>query len=220
MPKYMIHAYQPRMWYVEEFLIPSMVAQGIPREDITVWNDTERKGNLAACMEAFASCTAEGGTWHLQDDVVISANFAEKTREYDHGVVYGFCNRYFHDDPGIHGEVYAEDMWHSFQCVRIPNNYARECVEWVRSGEAAKWGEPAILLKLNKGDDTIFRHFLIDRHGRETVTNLAPNIVNHIDYMIGGSAINQWRGHLAMSDLWEDSSIISKLKQQLEERGR
>lgn len=219
MPKYMIHAYPPRMWYVEEFLIPSMIEQGISRDDITVWNDTERAGNLASWMAAAESLPEDGGTWHLQDDVVISADFAEKTKQYDKGVVYGFCNRYFKDDPGITGEVYAEDMWHSFQCVRIPNKYAHECVEWVKGGYADIWPEPCVLIKLNKGDDTIFRHFFITRHGRETAVNLKPNIVNHVDYMIGGSAINQWRGFIAGSDLWEDSAILHKLQNKIKERG-
>ena len=33
---YMIHAAPPRMWYVEEFLIPALLAQGIRREEILV----------------------------------------------------------------------------------------------------------------------------------------------------------------------------------------
>ena len=47
---YMIHACPQRMWYVEGFLIPSMKAQGISEEEITVWNDTEGKGNLFSSM--------------------------------------------------------------------------------------------------------------------------------------------------------------------------
>lgn len=219
MPKYMIHACQARMWYVEEFLVPSMIEQGIPEKDITIWNDTERRGNLAACMEAFESCKGKGGTWHLQDDVVICSDFAERTKKYDKGVVYGFCNRWFKDDPALTGTVYAEDMWHSFQCVRIPNEYAREAVEWIRSGAGDLIAETAILIKLNKGDDTCFREYFLQKHGTETVVNLAPNLVNHVDYMIGGPVTNQWRGYITGSDIWEDSSILYNLKQKLKERG-
>ena len=219
MPKYMIHACPPRMWYVNEFLVPSMLEQGIPREDITVFNDTEGLGNLTACLTAFASLPKKGGTWHLQDDVVISADFAERTKKYDKGVVFGFCNRWFKDDIDITGEVYAEDMWHSFQCVRIPNNYAHELVEWIKSGALKKYAEAYVLYELNKGDDTIFREFFLEQHGTETAVNLKPNIVNHIDYMIGGPVTNQWRGFIAGSDLWEDSSILTELKAKLKERG-
>ena len=219
MPKYMIHTYPPRLWYVEEFMIPSMTAQGIKRDDITVWNDTERMGNLAACMAAFESCTGDGGTWHLQDDVVISADFAEKTREFDSGVVYGFCSRYFMDDVDIAGEVYAEDAWHSFQCVRIPNEYARGCVEWYKSGGPFS-AETETLITLNKGDDTLFREYFTEKHGTDKAVNLSPNIVNHVDYLIGGSATNQWRGYIVTSDKWADSGIITKLQTKLKERAR
>lgn len=219
MPKYMIHACPQRMWYVTEFLVPSMLEQGIPEADITIWNDTEKRGNLAACMAAFESLPDDGGTWHLQDDVVISADFAKKTKEHDAGVVYGFCNRWFKDDPAITGTVYAEDAWHSFQCVRIPNRYAKEAAAWIRNEAPEMRAEAAILIKLNKGDDTLFREYFLEKHGRETAVNLAPNIVNHIDYMIGGPVTNQWRGFIAGSDIWEDSTILYELRQKLKERG-
>ena len=56
--KIMIHACPQRMWYVEEFLAPELERQGADRVDI--WCDREGKGNLRACMEAFASCGVEG----------------------------------------------------------------------------------------------------------------------------------------------------------------
>ena len=99
------------------------------------------------------------------------------------------------------------------------NRYAKEAVEWIKSGGPEKNAEAAILVKLNKGDDTIFRAFFLEKHGRETAVNLAPNIVNHIDYMIGGPVTNQWRGFIAGSDIWEDSTILYELRQKLKERG-
>lgn len=219
-PKYMIHACPQRMWYVNEFLLPSLLEQGIPEKDITVWNDSEKKGNLAACMAAFESLPKHGGTWHLQDDVVICKDFAERTKQYDKGVVYGFCNRWFKDDPAMTGTVYAEDAWNSFQCVRIPNEYAHEAVAWFKSGAAELIADLAILIKLNKGDDTLFREFFLEKHGRETAVNLAPNLVNHIDYMIGGPVTNHWRSFIAGSDIWENSSILYELHQKLKERGK
>ena len=32
--KYMIHTCEARLWYVEEYLIPSMLKQGIKEDDI------------------------------------------------------------------------------------------------------------------------------------------------------------------------------------------
>ena len=39
--KYMIHCCPKRMWYVEEYLIPSMLRQGIDRDSIIIWNDNK-----------------------------------------------------------------------------------------------------------------------------------------------------------------------------------
>ena len=64
--KILIHAVPERMWYVEEFLIPALRAQGA--EKIEIWNDTEHRGNLAACMDAFAAREGDGGTWHLHQE--------------------------------------------------------------------------------------------------------------------------------------------------------
>ena len=42
--KYMIHLTPKREWYVNEYLIPSMIKQGIKREDIIKWNDDKGYG--------------------------------------------------------------------------------------------------------------------------------------------------------------------------------
>ena len=128
--KFLIHTYPGRMWYVEEFLYPSLRDQGCPADDIEIWNDTEKKGNLQSCMESFAAREGDGGTWHLQDDVLLCRDFYKRCQELDDGVVYGFCCARFNDDPQQRGKVHQPDMWHSFQCVRIPDAYARECAEW------------------------------------------------------------------------------------------
>ena len=100
--KYMIHACPKRMWYVGDYLIPSMLAQGIDKGNIIVWNDIDGVGNLASCLASFASCQEEGETWHLQDDVVICHDFAERTASAPKGVVCGFCvGRYEDATAGI-----------------------------------------------------------------------------------------------------------------------
>ncbi len=52
--KVLIHTCPQRMWYVEAFLAPELERQGA--DEVEIWNDAERKGNLRACMEAFAAC--------------------------------------------------------------------------------------------------------------------------------------------------------------------
>lgn len=214
----MIHACPSRIWYVDGFLIPSMLEQGIKREDITVWNDTERMGNLAACMAAFESCTGGGGTWHIQDDVIISRDFAERTKQHDDGVVYGFCSPHFHDDCTMIGKVYPPDMWNSFQCVRIPNEYARECVEWFNQ-EGKTVGTLLPVIVANKGDDTIFHEFFERKHAGEMATNLKPCLVNHVDYLLGGSVVNEWRGFFVQAEFWEDADLLADLQKKIKERG-
>ena len=110
--KILIHAVPIRMWYVEGFLIPELERQGI--EDIDVWCVTEGKGNLRACMESFAARLGDGGTWNLQDDVLLCRDFIERCRENDGGVDYGFCNEAFLDDPEAGGCVNVSAAWHSF----------------------------------------------------------------------------------------------------------
>lgn len=216
--KFLIHACPARMWYVDEFLIPSLVAQGA--DNIDVWNDTEGKGNLLACMDSFAACEDDGGTWHLQDDVIICRDFVKRCAELDNGVVYGFTCGQFGDDPQQTGTVYAADAWHSFQCIRIPNEIARECAEWFFSGEWKNSGvaELFALYALGQGDDTFFRAFAQIYHGHETMTNVKPNLVNHVDWIIGGSILSPWRGFIAEAHYWDDDDLLTELRHQIRMR--
>ena len=212
--KILIHACPERMWYVENFLVPGLEAQGA--EDIEVWNDTEKRGNLMACMESFKARHGNGSTWHIQDDVLPCRDFVKRCQDYD-GVVYGFTCGRFGDDIWQTGKVYAPDVWHSFQCVLIPDEYARECAEWFFSGEWAESTLPElpILKGANKGDDTFFREFLQIRHGREMFTNINPNLVEHVDWLVGGSVLSQWRGFIPRSSLWNDEELVLELKREI-----
>ena len=216
----MIHACPQRMWYVEDFLIPSLEAQGV--EKITVWNDAKRRGNLHACMDAFASRTGNGAAWHIQDDVLICRDFKERCLRNDRGVVWGFCCQWFLDDPTHTGTVYAEDAWNSFQCVRIPDEYARGCAEWFFSGEWQTCPEQELfaLYQTNRGDDAFFRNYFIEKHGTEMVTNLKPNLVEHVDRLIGGSALDHYRDYFATAHYWEDPDLTEELRQRLQEYRR
>ena len=130
MAQYLIHAMPKRIWYVNEYLIPSMIEQGIKAEDIRVYNDEKREGNLKACMKAYEMCEGDGGTWHLQDDVCISSSFKALTEKYDTGIVCGFKSEY--DGTQMPGIVPVQNMWFSFPCIRIPNSIAREVAKWVQ----------------------------------------------------------------------------------------
>ena len=210
--EFMIHACPQRMWYVNDFLVPDLRAQGA--ENITIWNDTKKLGNLASCMAAFASMEGDGGTWHLQDDVLPCRDFVKRAEEHDEGLVYGFACRNFGDRLDAYGEVYVPDAWNSFQCVRIPDAYARECARWVISKEWEKESalvELPVLFKLGKGDDSFFHEFMICRHPYETALNLKPNLVDHVDWLVGGSAIQRWRDYIARAEFFEDTDLVEDL---------
>ena len=207
--KVMIHASPIRMWYVEGFLLPELERQGA--DEIRVFCDTEKLGNLRACMAAFASCEGDGGTWHIQDDVLLCRDFVERCRQHDEGVVYGFCNEQFTDDPQQSGVVSVEDAWHSFQCVRIPDSYARACAEWL-DGPGRTTAFYLLWIRSGKMDDDVFRTFLLNEHSRETVLNFKPNLVEHVGWIIGGSILSPWRGHLARAYWWDDEELVNELK--------
>ena len=217
--KVLIHACPQRMWYVEEFLYPSLRDQGLQAEDIDIWNDTEGKGNLQSCMESFAARPAgDGGTWHIQDDVLICRDFVKRCRENDEGVVYGFCCKKFTDDPQKYGTVRICDAWHSFQCIRIPDAYARECADWFFTDARHRfifrdW------VASGKRDDNFFSAYLEDRHFDDPILNLAPNLVDHVDILIGGSILSEWRNYIARAHYFEDADLVADLRNRIKARG-
>lgn len=214
--QYMIHASPKRMRYVEKHLIPSMTDQGILDKDIVVWNDAQGKGNLVSCMESFQDCgKRDGGTWHLQDDVIICHDFAKRTEDFDNGVVCGFCCEHFEATTENIGEVEVRLMWYSFQCIRIPNQLAGECADWFYN-DASKRDKYRFKVLSNKYDDTFWMDFMAEKHRDMKVTNLVPNLVDHIDFVIGGSLVNKLRGNKERRAFYfEDASLVEELKNKL-----
>jgi len=215
----MIHTCPERLWYVEKYLYPSLREQGIRAKDIEIWNDTEGKGNLISCMESFLVCGGiEGGTWHLQDDVLICRDFAKRTKAHDEGIVCGFASEYFERHrPMVSGIVRPLRMWWSFQCIRIPNDIAAECAEWFFA-EAVNNRHYAQYIEDGKHDDIIFRAYLLREYGNELVENLAPCLVEHIDFLIGGSVVNRDRGdRLIRAIFWQDKDAVDALRAALKQ---
>lgn len=204
----LIHAVPKRMWYVNEFLVPSLKAQGIePR----IYVDTEKRGNLNACLDSFWN--THGDCWHLQDDVLIARDFAERAAKVT-GAANGFCHIRSGDKPECVGKVYAPDFWNGFPCVRVPDSYHQEYVDWVVNAHHDSWSD--ILIRQGRGDDFLFKSFLQDRHGEEMVTNIS--LVEHIDWLIGGAVVGAWRGYICRSDLWDDEELVQELKRKIKAR--
>lgn len=211
MAYYMIHACPKRIWYVKDYLIPSLLKQGVEKSHILVYNDSERDGNLRACMKAFASVPDnDDGTWHIQDDVCVCKNFKVLTEAVDFGLVCGFSSELY-DGPGKIGIVPLKNMWFSFPCIRIPNRYARDCSEWVTKYII---GNPVYKRYWEKGvnDDWSFRAYLKEKHKEDYAINLAPNLVDHVDYLLGGGTGKSEREKPVRSQYWVDKDVIRELE--------
>ena len=214
MSKYLIHTCPKRKWYVDEFLIPSMIDQNIQRDDIQVYCDEAGDGHLMAFMNSW-KMLKEQGTWHLQDDVIISSDFRRLTEAYDEGIVCGFVNSYS-DSAGDIGYVSIDKMWYSMPCIRIPNEIMKDFVAWfVTSGVQEKY---KIHIRNRKHSDVLFWDFLKEKYSDIKVLNLAPNLINHIDHLIGGSLINEKRNkgpEEIMSLYWNEPCLITQLEEEL-----
>lgn len=218
MAKYLIHAYPKRMWYVEQYLIPSMINQGIAKNDISVYNDSKGIGNLRACMEAFASVPDnDEGTWHIQDDVIICKDFKQRTEAHDTGIVCGFSSLFYDGDIEENKQlVKREQMWFSFPCIRIPNKWARECSEWVCTQII---GNPVYKKYWENGvnDDWAFRTYLSTFHKDCVALNIVPCLVDHIDYLIGGGSGKVERNKPVTAQYWTDDDLVRELECQIKE---
>ncbi len=212
MANYLIHAVPSRMWYVNQYLIPSMMDQGIDRANIAVYTDEKHEGNLKAFIRS-AECLKDdtGGTWHMQDDVIISHDFAEVTDKFDDGIVCGFKSEY--DGKTQAGLVGVKQMWFSFPCIRIPNKLFKDCIQWI---ESQMIGNPVYRTYWEGGvnDDWCFRQYVFQNY-RNTAINLNPNIVDHIDYLIGGTVNSNKRGRKIRSLLWQDEYLVNELEKKL-----
>lgn len=212
MAHYLIHAVPKRMWYVEKYLIPSMKEQGC--KDIDVYVDEKQEGNLQSYINAYLTLPDDkAGTWHLEDDVVICKDFRRRTEFYDGGIVCGFSSKMYDEDKPA-GIVNVEQKWFSFPCIRIPNKIARECAEWIATyiiGNAVYRS----FWEGGKNIDWAFWSYVRDYYYQTKIENLAPNLVDHVDYLVGGSSCAKKRVEKCRSQYWEDEYVVEKLAEKL-----
>lgn len=214
MAKYLIRTCPRRLWYVKDHLIPSMIAQGIKKSDISVYNDENGDGCLESCMKVFENAPDdENGIWYMQDDVVISSKFRELTEKHDSGIVCGHCYALHSDRRDEVGFVDVSRMWFSFPCIRIPNRIARGCADYFRR-EIAKDPQYEHWIRAKRYDDTIFSIYVTFYHSREQILNLVPNIVAHVDYLIGGTAANETTRKVD-NPYFDEPERIAELKEKL-----
>ena len=213
--RYVIHACPERMWYVNDYLLPSLNSQGI--HDIDIYCDWARLGNLNSCMRIFGCMGGEGSAWHLQDDVLVCGDFKERTEEYLDGgkIVCGFVWR-ISQDITITKPL---TMGYSFPCICIPNKIARECAKWFY--EKAVF-DPKCLDWVSQGicDDEVFKEFLIQNYPDEDILHLKPSLVEHVDYLIGGSTVNPQKTIKTKAKYFNDKHLVERLENELRSKNR
>ena len=220
--KYMIHCCNQRRWYVDGFLVPSMIKQGIKEDDIYVYQDTKREGNLVSwvvsCHVAY-EMWGKQNVWHLQDDVIICSDFKKRTEELeekDLGIICAFTCKY--DDGRGPGEANAENhMWYSFPCIRIDSELSKNFANWAdtylwRDNQFGFW------VRHKKGDDYIFRIFIESYYPTMKVLNLVPNLIDHVGYLVGGTVVNPQRqnsGKDVRSMYFEEPELVEQLREEI-----
>lgn len=145
--------------------------------------------------------------------MVICRDFAKRIRSAPKGVVCGFCV-YKYEHEIVKGETIPKYMWQSsFPCIKIPNEIAGEFVEWFIKEQKREGLQKYIVT--GKKDDTLFHIFMLEEHFGMNVFNMAPHLVDHIDWLIGGSTINQTRPFRARAHFWDDEELITELQKKL-----
>ena len=213
----MIHTCINRLWYVNEYLVKSLREQGFTKDEIKIYLDKESKGNLKAFMDSISQLPDEGHTWHLQDDVILCRDFRERALQYDDfdGIVAGFMSIYDVNDKKYHN-IPNDDMrnlgW-TFPCIKIPNSVAKLCLEMyniVKNDATLEYWK-----QLNKGDDAVFKLYLEKYQPKIMHINAVPNLVDHIDYLLGGSTVNKSRAGTCRALYFEDLDLVKKLESEL-----
>ena len=219
--KYMIHSCNKRQWYVDKYLVPSLLEQGIEEKNIYVYQDKTEAGNLVSwivsCHLAQEMWGDNENVWHLQDDVLVSSKFKERTEEleaYRNIVMCGFTT--FYDDGRKPGELPCKNnTWYSFPCIRIRTSISKEFANWCdtylwRDNQFGFW------TRHKKGDDYIFRVWVESYYPDELILNLKPNLVEHVDYLIGGTIINKQRNKDSVRSMyWDENDLVNELMEKL-----
>ena len=218
-PMYMIHTCNDRFWYVNDYLIPSMREQGI--NNILVYRDVDNEGCLKSHIKSLKKALTYNvqGMWHLQDDVIICRDFAKRTKELSKDyTVCGFSSYYDKMKQWEPGDSNGLKMWYSFPCIYIPTKIVQNYIDWF---DIWVWRDPQFgdWIKEKKYDDTFFRIYMENYYSEEYVLNLKPNLVDHIDYLLGGSVINAEvrKGRQIRSLSFEDLDLIDKLEKKLKD---
>ena len=203
----LIHGCWKRLKYLEGYL-----AKKLPKAHLMV--DYYGEGNIEAYRGSYrvmylnGVLPKTGNTWHLEDDVLPDRRIMKWMRELEsrEGIICGFGT------TEIYGEVEPEDMWYSFPCIRIPNDYLIGFEKWLYHN----WMDEDVAMRvaIGKGIDFLFRKYVIQNP--IPIYHHNPCMVEHIDEYIGGSLINE-RDKPIKAIRFEDTERLAELKDWVKE---
>ena len=225
--KFLIHTIPDRMWYVDRYILPRFKGSGAT---VDIYNDIHGDGNLISTMKSFLYYSDETkgskkSTWHLQDDILLCHDFVERCSEVDDSylVVCGTC--YYLNKENLHKKTLKpHNMWWSFPCIRINDRIAYECARWFFDrGRFEKRFKMHI--EAGRYDDLFFRTYLQEHYPRIDCLNMYPNLVDHVDCLLGGSRVgNDWQlkegGGSRRAVGFEDDYLFDELVRSLKREGR
>lgn len=221
--KYVIHTSPKRIDFVNKYQVPILIKYGINEKDIVVWNDTEFKGQLKAWLECaeeiLKTDSIYDGCWHLEDDVVPCKDFLNLTSQPpQNDIVQGFRCKEFDDHYDCIGKQPIDKILYGSQCIWIPNVYLKSMLkmfeEEVLTGKRRK-----PLYDAGKFySDTLLKCAMNKYHKYTFVYNLENSLVDHIDYLIGGSSVGVIRSKkICRAIKFDNQEEIDKLEQKLKE---
>ena len=213
--KYIIHTYPKRMWYVKNYILKDMIKQGIKADDILILNDKNEIGNLQAFVDSCEIVNEDA--WHLQDDVLISGKFRDKTEVLGrlNMIVSGFCCYEFNEGATLcNGFTTAKFLYMSFPCLFIPLRYMKGFLEWFYLESTQQRFKDKIESK--KNDDLMFYNYLMEFHKFDEIYNCKECLVDHVDYLIGGSLVNKERA-LTKATYWTEFERNKDLEKRLKD---
>ena len=216
--KYIIHSCNKRLWYVKDYLVKHLVKQGINPNDIVIYNDDNNEGNLTSwiksCKFVVDNLDIKDGCWHLQDDVFLCKNFKDITMDIaKNKIICGYVNKSSYKNNCIVNTNYIaskEGVVDSFQCIYIPNYILKDFIKWFEENivSGKKFQKQ---YKENKYDDYLFKQFIKHTQGVIAI-NINPSLVEHIDYVLGGSIVNENRTITNVAQEFNNYDELEKLK--------
>jgi hypothetical protein len=105
-------------------------------------------------------------------------------------------------------------MWYSFPCIRIPEEISKAFYTFYYSDNKPE--EFNIIINSGKMDDLLFMEFLKHYYPKLNATNLAPNLCDHIDFLLGGSIANQQRQGTARAAYFNEPNLVKSLMYSLQ----